>query len=78
LCLYWFLKKYSQGGDNKNLSGSASRKEGKMMREHDQKILVLALGLTGVQWQKICGFLGCQYPPTIHEKINLLKILLNR
>jgi hypothetical protein len=47
-----------------------------MTTEHDQKVLVLALNLTGVQWQKICEFFECEYPPTIHEKLNLLKILI--
>ncbi len=47
-----------------------------MMIEHDQRILVLAINLTGIQWQKICEFFGCEYPPTLHEKINLLKILI--
>jgi hypothetical protein len=46
------------------------------MSEYDQSILIRALGLPGVQWQKICEFFGCEYPPTIHEKINLLKILM--
>ena len=47
-----------------------------METEYDQRILALALRLTGIKWQKICEFFGCEYPPTIHEKINLLKILI--
>lgn len=49
-----------------------------MMSRLDEKVLTYALTLTGSQWQKICSFLGCPYPPTIYEKINLLKILINR